>query len=182
MSEIADLANLMKALRTEGKRFVVMLGAGASISSGVPDAGKMMKAAVEVYATAIPGSDIEDRFDQLMKGPEENRRTILKPYLDKQPSSGYRNLAKLIRDGYFETVITFNLDILLESALHAVGVHDFATIIRGELEDDRILAAVDQPGIKILKLHGSLKGVSSFIFTREDLVGIPNRFVTLLRD
>jgi len=173
MSEITDLANLIKALRAENKRFVLMLGAGASVSSDVPNARAMMKEAVERYATGASGGSIEDRFDQLMNGPEANRRTILKPYLDKKPSLGYRFLAELIRDGYFETVITFNFDTLLEKALHDVGVHDFTTIIRGEFEDSKLALAARQPGIKILKLHGSLKGVSSFIFAREDLVDYP---------
>ena len=155
MSDIADLSNLIKALQREDKRFVLMLGAGASISSGVPDARTMMKAVVEEYARGFPGKDVEERFDQLMQGPEENRRTILKPYLDKKPSPGYRLLAKLIRDGYFDTVITFNFDVLLETALHEVDVHDFTTIIRGEFEHSKIQEAMKQPGIKILKLHGA---------------------------
>ena len=82
-------------------------------------------------------------------------------------------LAELIRDGYFDTVVTFNFDTLLEKALHDAGVHDFTIIIRGEFDESKIPEAVDQPGIKIVKLHGSLKGTSSFIFTREDLVEYP---------
>jgi hypothetical protein len=61
----------------------------------------------------------------------------------------------------------------LEKALHAVDVHDFSTIIRGEIEDSRLPAAINQRGIKILKLHGSLKGFSNFVFTRDDLVEYP---------
>jgi len=173
MSETTDLAHLIEAFRAEGKRFVVMLGAGASMKSGVPDTRTMMKEVVEQYGTGISGRDIEDRFNQLMQMPEDNRRTMLKPYLDKKPSTGYRLLAELIRDGYFETVITFNFDTLLEKALRDIGVHDFTIIIRGEFEDSKIPKAVQEPGIKILKLHGSLKGVSNFIFSGEDLVEYP---------
>lgn len=173
MSGISDLANLIKIRREEGKRFVIMLGAGASVTSKVPDARAMMKEVVEQHGSRIDGADIGDRFDKLMRGPEDNRRTILRPYLDKVPSPGYARLAQMIKDGYFDTIITFNFDTLLEKALHEAGVHDFATIIRGEIDDDLIPAAVAQPGVKIIKLHGSLKGVSNFIFTREELVEYP---------
>ncbi len=172
MSAFSDLANLIGALKHEGRQFVLMLGAGASISSDVPDARKMMKAAVERYGSHIAGADFEEKFDKLMEA-EENRRAILKPYLDKKPSKGYQRVAELIRDGYFETVITFNFDVLLETALHNVGVHDFSVIVRGEYEEEGIPEAVDLPGIKIVKLHGSLKGFNKFIFTREDLVVYP---------
>jgi len=173
MSGISDLANLIRIRRAEGKRFVVMLGAGASITSKVPDARSMMKEVVEQHASRIDGADIGDRFDKLMRGPEENRRSILKPYLDKTPSSGYARLAHLIKQGYFDTVITFNFDLLLEKALHEAEVHDFTTIIRGEIADHLLPDAVEQPGVKVVKLHGSLKGVSNFIFTREELVEYP---------
>jgi hypothetical protein len=182
MSEINDLANLMKDFRRAGKTFVVMLGAGASIKSGVPDTRTMMKEVVERYASGTPGEEIEVRFDKLMKGPSENRRTLLQPYLDKEPSPGYSFLAELIRDGYFETVITFNFDTLLEKALHSTGVHDFATIIRGEIDDVKIKEAAQQPGVKILKLHGSLKGVSNFVFAGEDLVDYPEPIREMVED
>jgi len=180
MSNIADLANLIKALRAENKRFVLMLGAGASVSSQVPDTRTMMKSVVDQYATGIDG-DVEDRFDRLMSGPEDNRRAILKPFLDKTPSFGYRLLAELIRDGYFDTIITFNFDVLLERSLHDVGVHDFQTIVRGEFNDEQIPVAMDQPGIKILKLHGSLKGTSAFVFTRDGLIDYPQPIQATVR-
>jgi NAD-dependent SIR2 family protein deacetylase len=180
MSNIADLANLIKALRTENKRFVLMLGAGASVSSQVPDTRTMMKSVVDQYAAGIDG-DVEDRFDRLMSGPEDNRRTILKPFLDKEPSLGYRLLAELIRDGYFDTVITFNFDVLLERSLHEIGVHDFQTIVRGEYKDEQIPLVMDQPGIKILKLHGSLKGTSAFVFTRDGLIDYPEPIQATMR-
>jgi len=173
MPDLTSLANLIKDLRAEGKRFVVMLGAGASLSSDVPNTRDMMKAVLDKHGTGITGRDIEDRFDQLMRGPEDNRRLFLKPYLDKKPSDGYKALAELIKDGYFDTVITFNFDNLLEKALGEAGVVEFATIVRGEFDDAMIPAAAEQPGTKIIKLHGSLRGVSEFVFTREDLVEYP---------
>jgi len=172
MSQIDDLANLMKVLRENGRRFVLMLGAGASMDSNVPDTRTMMKEVVDRFGSHIQGRDVEERFDVLMQGPVDNRRMYLESYLEKTPSEGYRLLAELIRDGYFEKVLTFNFDLLLENSLRELGVA-FAPVIRGEFETSRIPEAMKAQGVQVLKLHGSLNSVGDFVFVREDLVDYP---------
>ena len=46
----------------------------------------------------------------------------------------------------------------------------------------QIPAKVAESGVKILKLHGSLKGVSSFVFARVDLVAYPKEIATTVED
>src|ERR1039457_6714269 len=109
----AGLASLMQGEKKNSKKFTVMLGAGASISSGIIPTDKMTREIVDKYGPDIAGTDFHDRFDKLWtRSSEENRGIFLKPYLDRQPSLGYAHLVELMRLGFIGIVITFNFDNL----------------------------------------------------------------------
>jgi nucleoside phosphorylase len=74
---------------------------------------------------------------------------------------GYRALAYLIKEGYFSTILTTNLDSTLEDMLLEVGLAPtaFQTLIVGYDADEAIVRALDDSSgpICIIKLHGSLR-------------------------
>jgi len=74
---------------------------------------------------------------------------------------GYQALAHLILEGYFATVLTTNIDSTLEDLLLEAGLEPglLQTLIVGYDRDDDIIRALagDLPGIRIIKLHGSLR-------------------------
>ncbi|HEY5002743.1 MAG TPA: SIR2 family protein [Ktedonobacteraceae bacterium] len=74
---------------------------------------------------------------------------------------GYRALAHLIKEGYFSTILTTNLDSTLEDMLLEVGMapNAFQTLIVGYDADEAIVRALDGDArtICIIKLHGSLR-------------------------
>ena len=143
---IRNLAQFLALKKNADRKFVLMLGAGASISSGVKPTAEITGELVERFAAAEPG-DVEARFDRLWStATPETRESMLKPYLDQVPSRGYRPLAELIVKGFFDVVITFNFDRLLERALEDAGFHDYKVIIRGETDLAVIAPLVEAQG------------------------------------
>src|SRR6266849_3693164 len=122
-STIASLASLLRTKRAAGRQTIVMLGAGASISSGVKPTEALIRELVENHGQNAKGENIPDRFDELWRNtPEGTRALYLEPYLKHEPSPGYGHLATLIKEGYSDVVVTFNYDNLVELALQAAGL------------------------------------------------------------
>lgn len=181
--QIQSLANRIKANREQGDKFVIMLGAGASISSGVPPTDQIMGTLLEKFGGDIQGDSTKRRFDQLwQRTTDRERETWLKPYLDKNPSLGYTRLARLIEEGYFDLVLTFNFDNLLEKALQAAEFADYKPIIRGETKEDEMhkLVLAREPRCKLLKLHGSLRSSHHFLFDADEMFQYPQAIASLI--
>lgn len=180
---ISDLANLLKAKRKEEEPFVLMLGAGASISSGVKPTPTMQEEILKEFGTGIAGEKVDDRFDVLWgRSTPEQREIFLKPYLDVRPSQGYRQLARLIKDGYFHLALTFNFDNLLEQALNEIDFRDYTVLVRGDIVDDQMQKLIDakEPRFKLVKLHGSVKGSKHFLFDSEEMYQYPPPIETMV--
>ena len=159
-----------------------MLGAGASLSSGVKTTAEIAQELVTKYAPSAAG-DIDTRFDELWStSSADTRLLMLRPYLDQTPSRGYRHLADLIAQGFFDIVITFNFDRLLERALDDAGFRDYHVIVRGEVDTSVIPRLVDakEPRVKILKMHGSLRSADYFLFSKEEMLNYPEEIRTVL--
>ena len=179
---IRNLAQFLALKKNADRKFVLMLGAGASISSGVKPTAEITAELVERFAAAEPG-DVEARFDRLWStATPETRESMLKPYLDQVPSRGYRPLAELIVKGFFDVVITFNFDRLLERALEDAGFHDYKVIVRGETDLTVInrLVEAKEPRVKILKMHGSLRSADYFLFSNEEMLNYPEEIRDVL--
>ena len=175
----------MRAKKDAGEKpFTLMLGAGASMGSGVPSTPKIMRELLERFGNAITGNTEEERFDLLWRqSADAARRLYLKPYLDLAPSPGYLKLAQLIDAGYFDVVVTFNFDRLLETALDGVDGLGYKTLIRGETVDDEMLHLVElrEPRVKVAKLHGSLQSADHFLFAAEEMNRYPEPIEAMLR-
>ncbi|MDD2477258.1 MAG: SIR2 family protein, partial [Dysgonamonadaceae bacterium] len=92
---------------------------------------------------------------------------------DKIPSEGYDSLVKLIKKGFIKTVLSTNLDNLMEKALNNSGYQpgDFIIVVNGR---DRHEEIVDQLSssrnpLKIVKLHGTLESPKSYAFRQEEI-------------
>lgn len=127
------------------KRFAFFLGAGCSVSSGIPAAGSLVKdhwlprlqdlraphsKDLDAWAkTEFPDYDPKDPaasygtvIDELFLGPEERQREIESLCDNRFPGFGYAILAKLaaIEGGPFNVVLTTNFDDLVADALYLV--------------------------------------------------------------
>lgn len=176
-AKIENLARVIEAEKAEGEKFCLMLGAGASLSSGVKPTLQIMEELLDEYGRDLRRGSVEARFDQLWeRTPESQRGVFLNPLLEgHEPSPGYLCLAELIAAGYFDLVLTFNYDDLVEKALRRRGFNDFKVIIRGETRDEMIANLIDKkkPRVKIVKLHGSLRSTDTFLFTEGEVNEYP---------
>jgi hypothetical protein len=181
---IETIANLMQIKRDDGRKFVLLLGAGCSMSSGVKSTNRIMEELLERYGSGITGPTLPDRFDKLWRRSTDlDRRAFLKPLLDCRPSSGYDKLARLIEAGYFDVAITLNFDLLLERSLDAINFTDYRALVRGEHAEDAMQRMVDgrEPRFKLLKLHGSLRSADQFLFAVEEMDKYPDPIASLVQ-
>jgi len=184
VARVKSLAATMRVKKKDDETFVLMLGAGASITSGVPPTAIIMRELVETYGKDLDEGTTDEKFDRLWRRTtDSNRARYLEPYLSKRWSSGYDKLAELIKEGYFDLVVTFNFDELLDNALRKNGCHDFSRIVRGEASQDRIQRLLDQkrPRIKLLKLHGSLTSADYFVFDEAETAAYPPQVEEIVR-
>lgn len=171
-NRVKSLANLIKSKMKQGRKYVLMLGAGASYSSGIPPTGKMIAGLVRDFGQQYEGT-LDEKFDGLWREASVDERVVmLEPYLkDKTPSIGYHKLAELVKNGYFDLILTFNFDHLLEDALDKASFNDYRVIINGDVKENRILGLLrtPEPRVKVLKLHGDLKS-RIFTFSRDEIL------------
>ncbi|MDY7077107.1 MAG: hypothetical protein SXV54_09310 [Chloroflexota bacterium] len=142
------LANLIR-IRKKDNPYIVLLGSGLSLTSAV--------------IQAVIGRDDWDTFCGVMHGlsPEE-RYSLLKAPLDGLDlTRGYCCLAKLVKAGHFNPILTANFDSYLLDALVAAGLtsEDLEVLVNGKDKVQQIIAALKRssPPIKVLMLRGRLQ-------------------------
>jgi hypothetical protein len=191
---IQSLANFL-----QGKRqCVLVLGAGASLSSGVPGMPEIVRKAVREHGNKEQNAQLKtdprvlpkelDAFFQMIdRLAEPQLRAILERLFPKgqEPSKGYGDLAKLVVGGCFPVILSTNIDLLLETALSGKGLKltiDVDIIDCGDISNpnDTSIAELlvrkiqsETPPIKLVKLHGSLVGMGKLKFRPKDIFDLP---------
>jgi hypothetical protein len=184
LERVRSLTQFIRDKKKRGEKFVVMLGAGASLSSGIKPTATIMEELVKAYPSSTAGG-VEDRFDALWASSTKSARAaMIEPYLTAPPSEGFQRFAELIAFGYFDLVITFNFDRLLELSLNELGFNEYKTIIRGETDLDAIgsLVKSPKPRVKILKMHGSLDSADYFLFSKEEMLNYPPELEAIVNE
>lgn len=185
-NRIRCLANFLRPTREGPARgkYLLMLGAGASYGSGIPRTETLMHEIVQQYGHDRSGS-MAAQFDRLWRSAAPTQRsTMLKTYLEgANPSDGYLKLARLIQEGYFDIVFTFNFDNLLERALHQVGCIGVRVIVNGDVIPARIpgLLESSRPQVKILKLHGDVHS-EFFAFSSDEVLNYHDKVAQVIAD
>ncbi len=103
-----------------------------------------------------------DFRDYLRQFAPHDRMLALQPLLQEpQHHTGYLALAQLIKQGYFGTILTTNIDSVLEDALFEVGFKpsDFQLIVVERYIDEYVVQALESSTAlpRIVKLRGSLR-------------------------
>lgn len=171
---IDDLAQLILTKRKAGSKFIIMLGAGASIAAGAPSMKTLATSVLTKYDQAGSGEP-ETRFSDYWDDLDPStREDILDEFLDQSPTEGHRSLARLVEAGYFDAIVTFNYDDLLEAAMRDLNVAHRAHV-RGELNDDVFAQYMgdDEQGVRVLKIHGSMRGAKIYLASREEMAKYP---------
>ncbi len=189
---IKVLANLMKARKENAEPpYVLILGAGASLTSGASSFGKVIESVVSDYSVKDSGAmswdDKVAEFYEILDGFSESERyAIIKKHIEgQQPSRGYHALAQLAKEGYFDVIFSTNYDTFVEDAFADTGLRsrDFTVLINGQDTEEGIIRALryPQPRIKLVKLHGDL-GARVLAFTPEEIFQFSERVESVLTD
>lgn len=175
---IKDLARFVQ--RNNGyPSYSVFLGAGASVTSGIPTGGSLVKQwREEIYKEVFdsnieslkdneleiinylsknegiwynPQNEYSSLFERKFDLPSQRRRFVESIVDNKKPSIGYNYLINLVNEKAFNTIFTTNFDDLLNEAFyHFSDVRPHVCAHDSSIGSLSVLS--DRP--KIIKLHG----------------------------
>lgn len=141
---ISHVENVIDCLR-QAKKVTFVIGAGASLSAGIPSASGFMEKIEQNFPSFWKELTVAERksYGKVMALLSVNRRRdLIKPYLDHSNLNwGHIALASILRRFEVCRVLSFNFDFLLEQAVSLFGEHfpiyDFgvAPADTGELND-----------------------------------------------
>jgi len=135
---------------------VVLLGAGASVESGIEAMDGLFK--------LVNCADFSEFVEYIETRDASERYRLLADFLQTRDpavvTTGYQALASLCAAKFFDVVLTTNLDPLMDDALAAAQLwrRDYLLMVNGVLRPDRLepLLLSRSPRVKVLKLHGDL--------------------------
>jgi hypothetical protein len=135
---------------------VVLLGAGASVESGIGSMTELFDFAkcanFEEFCKYIAPLTLSERYRYLSD--------FLQTMEPAEVTPGYQALAALCTEAYFDIIVTTNLDPVLDDALAAARLwrRDYLLLVNGVLRPDRLslLLGTRSPRVKVIKLHGDL--------------------------
>lgn len=172
-----EFARRLKAVcQQQDKGYAFFLGAGCSVSSGIPDSRKLVKEIwlprlrdlrapqyknldawamqeFEGFDPENPAAMYGSVMEELLLQPEERQREIESLCENRFPGFGYATLARLmtIEGGHFNIVLTTNFDDLVADALY-LFTHARPLVIHHESLASFIRPTRTRP--LVVKLHG----------------------------
>jgi WD40 repeat protein len=144
---IAQLAKMMRARRAAGVApYTLLLGSSLSLTPAV--------------RRAVCDSEAWEAFWETVTrtSPEERRALMHEPLSQLDLQAGCDALAQLVGAGYFNVVLTLNVDDTLDNALKALPASEYRVWVHGEVSSREIVTALDRPTprIKVVKLRGDV--------------------------
>jgi hypothetical protein len=153
----AELVKDLRMRRAVGDRPpVLLLGAGASVDAGIGAMDELFRffgcADFPAFSRYIATTNPAERYRYLAEFLQTRQPAEVTP--------GYRALAALCAQNYFDLVLTTNMDPLLDDALAAARLwrRDYLLIVNGVIRPERLdlLLRGQSPRVRIVKLHGDL--------------------------
>ncbi|HEX8736902.1 MAG TPA: SIR2 family protein [Pyrinomonadaceae bacterium] len=195
-------SNIVSRKQAGQEPYILFIGAGASIGSGCSSMLQLVDDVLQSRDAAqftaweqeiAEAKSLTPRFGELLKEDINKKKisrfmdiwgnldgdskyAILRKHLldGKTPSDGYIDLAHLVKAGYFNIILSTNLDSLTEKALGQVGLlqpEHFIVAVNGRdsLEEIKDQLENTRAPIKLVKLHGALESTRSYAFTPEEI-------------
>lgn len=174
-STIGELAEHIRELKTMGVSITVFLGAGVSVSAGIPTAARIM-------------DDIENRFPETVKNAVEKtygeymrclkpgiRKEILKQYMiNPQVNIAHLYLGSFVNKGFVDRILTTNFDPL---AIKALGLNNIYPSIY-DLAETRKFKTNEIMDPSIFYIHGRYNGY--FVLNTDEELNIHRNAVRQL--
>jgi hypothetical protein len=177
----------LKLSRTEPDGFsdldnyILFLGSGCAKAANVPSFSEIARKVFDAYegvnqlSLDVPSKEERSDEDKLLKsffkflGKMSHTEIFLMLqsfFADIPVPTFYQDLALLVKDGYFNRILTTNFDTLLEQALNGVGLqigfnYQVISLGGGSTSDDESSSDSNATGslsnmIYIIKLHGDI--------------------------
>jgi Tfp pilus assembly protein PilF len=132
-TDILKLSERLKRARDRGHPAHFLMGAGCSISAGIPDAAALVRQIHNDYSAQcadLKGDNYNSYGSCMALLSVNERRDLIRPYLQKARINwGTIALSQLVKEGFVDRVLTVNFDLVLESACRLIGlqpaVYDF---------------------------------------------------------
>lgn len=142
---LKHLAASLKDAKDEGGA-ILLVGAGISVSAGIPPAQKLMKIAIENFPNYFTEEEQKLAQEDISKLQYNNvmtklsnvkRKELFKWFIEGNPEKKIKKaklnfahiaIAELLKQGYFSRILTVNFDPLLIHACYMVGMYPFPAI------------------------------------------------------
>lgn len=160
----------------ECQNSTIILGAGCSLGATTRDISTMgimrqclvehNKPEDEVYSYSW--ETLYKNFINIVwegKAKKEKELLLKSKLSDIEPSSGHMYLRALVENGFINTVITTNFDMLLEKAFDGLSYYK-------RVGDNEYTTIGDSPTFTLMKVHGDLNG-GEFRFAPSELSKLP---------
>lgn len=174
---VQDVAGYIR----NAQNVTIILGAGASLTAGIPSAKALVEQINEHYGHCLTGLSDEDRQDYgkaMSALAPGDRKKLIQPLLDgSRINWGHIALACIIANAKVQRVLTFNFDLVLEKAASLLGMHlpvyDFG------VSPTREIAGLAAPAI--FHLHGQSYGLR-LLNSKEETASHANGLEPILSD
>lgn len=142
---LKHLAASLKDAKDQGGA-ILLVGAGISVSAGIPPAQKLMKIAIENFPNYFTSEEqklAQEDLSQLQyndimtKLSNVKRKELFKWFIEGKEDKGIEKaklnfahiaIAELLKQRYFSRILTVNFDPLLIHACYMVGMYPFPAI------------------------------------------------------
>lgn len=157
--QVDYIAHLLKEAKDKQyNKPIVFIGAGMSVTGGIPSAGEIAKEIIKEYKDNPKIEKLTDKsYVNLMAClTTAERNHLLNKYIDEaKVNVGYIYLAHLIKEGYIDYVLTVNFDnlILRAMAMYNMFPPTYDLSILKDLTTDRIEKQ------SVTYLHGTHRGL-----------------------
>lgn len=140
---IDDIVRFLKTRVEKNPNYCLLLGAGCSVTSGIPSGGELIdkwrreiftdhSETDEAYSTEAAKKILKEKFSQWYSEtneysslfekkydlPSQRRKFIEELVSEKTPSIGYAYLVNLVKNNYLNSIFTTNFDDLLNEAFY----------------------------------------------------------------
>ena len=167
---IRYLTNILKSTKDHAPNFILLTGAGTSVTSGIKSARKLIeewrRKYFEIYNTEDVNIDdylkkqhwyekqneYSYLFENLFDQPSQRREFIESIIVNAKPSWGYIYLVNLLKKNIFNTIFTTNFDDLINEACFIFS-NDVRPIVCAHDSSIRSIRITSKRH-KIIKLHG----------------------------
>jgi len=144
---IRQLAALIRARHDAGDRpYTLLLGSSLSLT-------------LEVRQAVCDSDDWEALWTVMeLCSATERRALMVSPLAGLNLAPGYRCLAELAQAGYFDIILTANIDDALDNALRILPASECKVLCHGQTSAQEIAGALSRraPRVKAIKLRGDI--------------------------